>query len=216
MFASKSWGRRRWLCCKAPLRGHTAYARVSKGSTIAMVPETSTSLIQTLHPAYFALVMATGIVSIAAQLMGIPFVPRALLVINVVAYALLWGLTIARIARFPRDVFADVANHQRGVGFFTIVAATSVLGSQLVIVLKSYQLAFALWVFTLALWLVLIYAIFSWSSLDSGAMSTNASLSRTTRSTGARFFRWGCIPCARLVWRRRRACRRSSSYPACS
>ena len=102
-----------------------------------MVPETSTSLIQTLHPAYFALVMATGIVSIAAQLMGIPFVPRALLVINVVAYALLWGLTIARIARFPRDVFADVANHQRGVGFFTIVAATSVLGSQLVIVLKE-------------------------------------------------------------------------------
>ncbi|MEO6486594.1 MAG: tellurite resistance/C4-dicarboxylate transporter family protein [Thermoanaerobaculia bacterium] len=125
------------------------------------MPETSTSLIQTLHPAYFALVMATGIVSIAAQLMGIPFFPRALLVINVVAYTLLWGLTIVRIARFPRDVFADVANHQRGVGFFTTVAATSVLGSQLVIVLKSYQLAFALWVFTLALWLVLIYAIFT-------------------------------------------------------
>ncbi len=54
-----------------------------------MVPETSTSLIQTLHPAYFALVMATGIVSIAAHLMGIPFVPRALLVINVVSYTLL-------------------------------------------------------------------------------------------------------------------------------
>jgi tellurite resistance protein TehA-like permease len=91
-------------------------------------------LIRTLHPAYFALVMATGIVSIAVQLLHVPFVPLALLAINVVAYAALWVLTIVRIARYPKEVIADVADHQRGVGFFTTVAATSVLGSQLVIV----------------------------------------------------------------------------------
>ena len=93
--------------------------------------------IRTLHPAYFALVMATGIVSIAAQLLGVPYVPRVLLAINVAAYAVLWVLTVTRIVRFPREVGADLIDHQRGVGFFTTVAATSVLGSQLVIVAKE-------------------------------------------------------------------------------
>jgi len=118
-------------------------------------------LIRTLHPAYFALVMATGIVSIAAQLLGIPYVPKILLAINIAAYAVLWVLTIVRIARYPRDVFADLIDHQRGVGFFTLVAGTSVLGSQLVIVAKNQTFAFALWIATLALWLLLIYAVFT-------------------------------------------------------
>ena len=118
-------------------------------------------MIRTLHPAYFALVMATGIVSIAAQLLRIPFVPRALLAINGIAFVALWALTIVRIVRYPKDVAADVADHQRGVGFFTTVAATSVLGSQLVIVAKMVGLAFAFWVATLVLWLILIYAVFT-------------------------------------------------------
>jgi tellurite resistance protein TehA-like permease len=84
--------------------------------------------LRTLHPAYFALVMATGIVSIAAQLMQMPRIAQALLIINVIAYVVLWLLTFTRIARFPRDVFSDLVDHQRGVGFFTAVAATSVLG----------------------------------------------------------------------------------------
>jgi len=118
-------------------------------------------LIRTLHPAYFALVMATGIVSIAAKLLGVPVVPLVLLVINVIAYAALWVLTVIRIGRFPREVFADLIDHQRGVGFFTTVAATSVLGSQLVIVAGLEQFAFALWIATVLLWLVLIYAVFT-------------------------------------------------------
>jgi len=39
-------------------------------------------VIRTLHPAYFALVMATGIVSIAAQLLHVPIVPKALLAVR--------------------------------------------------------------------------------------------------------------------------------------
>lgn len=118
-------------------------------------------MIRTLHPAYFALVMATGIVSIAAQLLGIPYVPRILLAINVIAFAVLWILTIVRIARYPKDVAADLGDHQRGVGFFTAVAATSVLGSQLVIVARLDRFAFAFWIATLVLWLVLIYSVFT-------------------------------------------------------
>jgi tellurite resistance protein TehA-like permease len=118
-------------------------------------------LIRTLHPAYFALVMATGIVSIAAQLLGLPFVPGVLLGINVVAFVVLWILTVIRIVRHPKDFLADVSDHQRGVGFFTAVAATSVLGSQLVIVAKLDRVAFGFWIATLVLWLVLIYAVFT-------------------------------------------------------
>ena len=120
-----------------------------------------TEELRTLHPAYFALVMATGIVSIAAKLLAIPYIPLALLAVNIVAYVVLWALTLVRVARFRKDVFADIADHQRGVGFFTIDAATSVLGSQLVIVAKLKTFGFALWFATLALWLVLIYAVFT-------------------------------------------------------
>ena len=119
----------------------------------------ATSGLRTLHPAYFALVMATGIVSVAAQLLGIPVVPKALLAINIASYVVLVVLSVLRIARYPREVFADLIDHQRGVGFFTVVAATSVLGSQLVIVAKHQTFAFALWIATLVLWLVLIYAV---------------------------------------------------------
>ncbi len=117
--------------------------------------------IRTLHPAYFALVMATGIVSIAAQLLRIPLVPQLLLAINVVAFAILWLLTLIRIARYPKNVLADLSDHQRGVGFFTTVAATSVLGSQLAIVGKLESFAFPFWIATLVLWLFLIYAVFT-------------------------------------------------------
>lgn len=117
--------------------------------------------IRTLHPAYFALVMATGIVSIAARLLEVPVVPMLLLGINLVAFVTLWLLTIIRIVRYPKELFADLIDHQRGVGFFTTVAATSVLGSQLVIVGGSLRFALAIWFLTLVLWLVLIYAVFA-------------------------------------------------------
>ena len=117
--------------------------------------------IRTLHPAYFALVMATGIVSIGAQLMGLRPLALALLVVNVAAFASLWILTAIRVARFRREVMADLSDHQRGVGFFTAVAATSVFGSQLVIVLQQRTPAAVLWIATFFLWAVLVYAVFT-------------------------------------------------------
>jgi len=134
-------------------------------------------LIRTLHPAYFALVMATGIVSIAAKLLDMPWIAMALLVVNVIAYVVLWLLTIARIAMYPRDLFNDMIDHQRGVGFFTAVAATSVLGSQLLILMQATRIAFALWVLTLALWIVLIYAVFTALTVKETKPSLDAGIS---------------------------------------
>ena len=117
--------------------------------------------IRTLHPAYFALVMATGIVSIAAKFMGMPSIAFALLPVNVLAFAALWILTAIRVARFFGEVRKDLADHQRGVGFFTAVAATSVLGSQVMILLQERSVAVVLWILTVALWGVLIYTVFT-------------------------------------------------------
>jgi tellurite resistance protein TehA-like permease len=117
--------------------------------------------IRTLNPAYFALVMATGIVSIAAQLMGMPAVALSLLVVNAVAFAAIWLLTLLRATLFFRDVLADVSDHQRGVGFFTAVAATSVFGSQVMILTDARTVALGLWFVTLVLWVVLVYTVFT-------------------------------------------------------
>jgi tellurite resistance protein TehA-like permease len=117
--------------------------------------------IATLAPAYFGMVMATGIVSLAAEQVAMPVVARVLLAINLVAYGVLWVLNILRVWRYPRAFFGDLVDHLRGPGFFTFVAASSVLGSQVMILTGNIPGAFALWFLAVALWLVLTYAIFT-------------------------------------------------------
>jgi tellurite resistance protein TehA-like permease len=117
--------------------------------------------VRTLHPAYFALVMATGIVAIAAALLGIPFVAVPLFWLNVVAYGSLWLLTLLRLTWFPRLLFTDLIDHTRGPGFFTVVAATCVLGNDFVIIGGQYFVAAVLWGAGIVLWLGLTYTIFT-------------------------------------------------------
>ena len=82
-----------------------------------------------LFPGYFALVMATGIVSIAAYLLALTAVAWVLLFVNVAAYIVLWLLLVTRLVRFFPRVRADLTDHARGPGFFTVVAGTCVLGN---------------------------------------------------------------------------------------
>lgn len=114
-----------------------------------------------MHPAYFALVMATGIVSIASALLRIPYVPTALFALNVVFYPLLWAATVARALRHRARLVADLSHHGRAVGFFTIVAATCVLGSQCVVVAGAPGVAFWLWVAGICLYVLLVYSVFT-------------------------------------------------------
>ncbi len=114
-----------------------------------------------LHPAYFALVMATGIVAIAAQLQAMPLLAKALTWLNTVAFVVLWAMTLERVVLYRSDWFRDLIDHSRGVGFFTVVAGTAVLGSQLVVVFEERRLAFALWFLAAFLWISLTYTIFT-------------------------------------------------------
>lgn len=114
-----------------------------------------------LSPAYFAAVMATGIVSIAALLLGMPAIAHALFWLNFALYVTLWALYLARLARHGGRVLADLGDHGRGVGFFTMVAGTCVLGSQFVLVRGDPRVAAWLWYLGIALWLALTYSIFT-------------------------------------------------------
>ena len=114
-----------------------------------------------LFPGYFALVMATGIISIAAFQLKMKPVAWVLLAINLIAYLILWLLLLVRLVGFFPRVKADIKDHARGPGFFTVVAGTCVLGSQLVIVAGQYRAGAVLWLLGDLLWVLIMYTFFT-------------------------------------------------------
>lgn len=114
-----------------------------------------------LAPSYFALVMATGIVSLAAHALDVDFVAVALFVVNVCAYCALLALTASRALRHRSAMLSDLFDHRRGFGFLTIAAGTAVLGAQVILIGESHSIATVLLIAAAALWVVLIYAIFT-------------------------------------------------------
>ncbi len=117
--------------------------------------------ISDLHPGYFALVMATGIVSIATYFQGITLIAWSLFWFNIVAYVVLWILLLTRLVRYFPQLLADLTSHTRGPGFFTVVAGTCVLGSQFVILTGDTTFAMLLWFLGILLWPIIMYAFFT-------------------------------------------------------
>jgi len=117
--------------------------------------------IANLSPAYFAMVMATGIVSIAAYRLELWPVAWALLVLNIACYMILWLIMLIRLSCFFSRVLADFTNHARGPGFFTLVAGTCVLGAQLIVVAGAAAVAQVLWALGLLFWLLVMFSFFT-------------------------------------------------------
>ena len=126
-----------------------------------MLLDTIDEAVGNLFPGYFALVMATGIVSIAAYALGMETIGYALLAVNGVAYLVLIAMLAVRLVRYFPRVAADLQDHARGPGFFTIIAGTCVLGSQVVIVADGIALAWGLWTAGIGLWALIMYAFFT-------------------------------------------------------
>ncbi len=129
-----------------------------------------------LFPGYFALVMATGIISIACFMLAMKTISLVLLVINVIAYLVLCVLLIVRLLFFFSRVKADIQSHVRGPGFFTVVAGTCVLGSELLIVLDQHRPAMVLWFAGVALWIVIMYTFFTAVTVSENKPSIEAGL----------------------------------------
>ncbi len=123
--------------------------------------ETIREEVSNLYGGYFALVMATGIVSIASYFMGMISLAWLLFQINKVAYIILWLLTLFRLYWYYPNFTSDLTDHSRGPGFFTLVAGTCILGNQFVILAGDLTTATLLWFIGIFLWLILTYTFFT-------------------------------------------------------
>jgi tellurite resistance protein TehA-like permease len=87
--------------------------------------------VETLTPGYFALVMASGIISVGLELEGYADLSDLVLVVCAAAYVVLLTLNVVRFSRYGAAVTEDFLDPRRAFGFFTFVAGTNVLGVRL-------------------------------------------------------------------------------------
>lgn len=116
--------------------------------------------IKELLPAYFALVMATGIVSIALFLGEFGVAAHILFYLNIIFLMVLTGLFVYRCVVFTDQVMADFKSHQKGPGFFTLVAALCIVGNQFILLYQDMLVAKALLILAAAAWLIIGYGFF--------------------------------------------------------
>jgi tellurite resistance protein TehA-like permease len=117
--------------------------------------------IKDFHPVYFAMVMATGIVSIAFEAMAFSYIAKTLFLLNLVFYSILCTILAARLLLFRSNVMADLRNLPRAWLFLTFVVGTNTIGAQLVIFQHATGLASLLWLIALISWIICIYFILS-------------------------------------------------------
>jgi tellurite resistance protein TehA-like permease len=103
--------------------------------------------------------MSTGIVALASNAAGWKSGGHVLFWIAVGAYAALWTLTVARCVGCWSAVRADLASHARAPGFFSVVAATGVVGNGTILLHGSAVAGLALWGAAFVLWTALSYTI---------------------------------------------------------
>lgn len=140
---------------------------------------TSTFLrdLSNLSTAYFALVMATGIVSIASYNFNFITIANLLFYFNIGFYLYLIILFFARMVFYSKKFMADTGDHAKSPGLLTFVAGTCVLGSQFVIIAKNYPIATVLFYIGTAAWFFLIYLVFTVFSVKKVKPSINEAIS---------------------------------------
>src|SRR3954463_13300947 len=114
----------------------------------------------------FAFVMATGIVSVATELVGFGPISSALFGLNLIAYPVLCLLLAA--ALFGDPLLAELRDCLANPRYLTLVAATCVLGNEIALTGAHPELAAALWVTAVVLWLGLVYTFFAVMAVKPG------------------------------------------------
>jgi tellurite resistance protein TehA-like permease len=117
--------------------------------------------LETMSPAYFSMVMATGILSLAAHRLAVPVLPLLLFALNWILFIVIGLLALARASWHTHRVVADLSDHSRAPGFFTFVAACGILGSQCMVIGDRLAPAILLGGLGLVAWIVLTYTIFT-------------------------------------------------------
>lgn len=116
--------------------------------------------LQSLHPGNFAMVMASGIVSLGLSILGQRVLAQLPFAVALVAWCVLVLLSSARLALYPQAVMDELRNPRIVFTYFTLVAATGVLGV-LFHTRGLLELATACWVLAFVVWCALLYLAFT-------------------------------------------------------
>ena len=136
--------------------------RADPGGSLQPVPSTAARrFLATLDPGYFAWVMATGIVSIGASLLGYPVLSQVLLAVTVFAFVVLVGCYLARAIWFTDAMRRSLRDPTTAMAYFTVVAGTDVLATRTVMA-GHPGIALGLGAAAAVMWVALTYGL-PWS-----------------------------------------------------
>src|SRR5438045_2482181 len=86
--------------------------------------------LRSFFPGYFALVMSTGIISIALNLLHFEKISTVFFWLNNLFYAILLIIFFIRLVGFYPAFKHQLATHAKGAGFLTLVAGSCILGNE--------------------------------------------------------------------------------------
>lgn len=112
-------------------------------------------------PGYFSLVMATGIISIGAHLLGMDVPGLILFWLNILFFVVLLVIFFLRVFFCLPVVAKEFVDHQKGPAHLTLIAAACIVGNQLMVIFHVPVMAKFLLVFGGICWIVFVYAFFT-------------------------------------------------------
>lgn len=83
--------------------------------------------VEKFPPAYFTMVMATGIISLAAHAQHLQWLADGLFYLNLVFYPLFLLLLTARLLGYFFGVKAELTSHEKGATYLALVAAAGLV-----------------------------------------------------------------------------------------
>lgn len=119
--------------------------------------------VRTLSPGYFALVMASGIISTSLSVAGFPVLSMILLIVCIASFVIVLALTIWRLIKFRSAVHADYDEPRVAFSFNTYVAGANVLAVRLAIA-GHPEISVVLLGFAVLGWLIFAYTM-PWTTL---------------------------------------------------
>ena len=114
--------------------------------------------VATLFPGYFAMLMATGIIAVAASQQGIDWLAQILYVVAVAAYVVLAGCSSPRVVRYPLAVRRGRHRPRQGLRLPHDRRRHERAGRGDVMIHGWYALAWVLWWSSVVLWAGFLYA----------------------------------------------------------
>ncbi|HET9820231.1 MAG TPA: tellurite resistance/C4-dicarboxylate transporter family protein, partial [Burkholderiaceae bacterium] len=116
--------------------------------------------LRAMHPGNFALVMASGIIAVGLRMLGHEALAEALQAVAIAAWCVLVAMSALRWLRHPAAVHSDLRHPRMVFSYFTLVAATDIVGL-LLLDQGHAMLAIACWAIAFLAWCTLLYLAFS-------------------------------------------------------